>query len=421
VGVLVVLLLWQNNVFAQAAVIGDQTALVVISPQTPLGSEQPISEAVPEPIVEPSPVEDYLNAIDRASIEGGTYSIALADLYLGLGLSLLNEEKYGQAKEAFQQGMQVERITNGLYSPEQIPYLFSIAEIDQKLGENKELKKVLQTIYQINTSSYGPEDDRRLPVLNRLFEWYLSSYYSRIMAADYYSLLVSAQLAVQMANIVEVNHGLEDPGTVSSLRTVSHVNYLIVDHLNTYGEPDDADFMSNNASNRSLGQDTAFVRSSVHYRQGIDALSRVIEGLDLQQRPAVDYAEAIAELGDWYLLFGQKQSAARTYQLAFQALQKEQQSAELEEALFGQPRQIGFIETLPEPEPEETERVTVSMRVLPTGAAKNIAIIDAPEEIKASQLRKLKKSLRSKRFRPRLIAGEPQLTENFVIDYPLPR
>jgi tetratricopeptide (TPR) repeat protein len=405
VGVLVVLLLWQNGAFAEAAVISDQTALSVVSPQTQLDSP------------EPNPVDDYLDAIDRASIEGGTYSIALADLYLGLGQSLLNEQKYKQAKEAFQQGMQVERISKGLYSQEQVPYLFSIAEIDQKLGHNKELKKVLQTIYRINTVNYGPEDDRRLPVLSRLFEWYLSSYYSRIMDADYYSLLVSAQLATQMANIVEVNHGLEDPGTVSSLRTVSHVNYLIVDHLNTYGEPDDSDFMGN--SSRSLSQDTAFVRSSTHYRQGKDALTRVIEGLDLQQRPAADYAEAVAELGDWYLLFGQKQSAARTYQLAFQALQEEEQSALLQEALFGQPKQIGFIEE--QPAVEETEQVKVSMRVLATGAAKNIAIIDAPEEIKGSQLRKLKRSLRSKRFRPRLVAGEPQITDNFEIYYPLPR
>lgn len=69
-------------------------------------------------------VNDYLIAIDRAEANSNAYSPDLADLYMGLGQALLQRQVYEDAKEAFQQGMQIVRVNFGLNSPEQTSYLF---------------------------------------------------------------------------------------------------------------------------------------------------------------------------------------------------------------------------------------------------------------------------------------------------------
>lgn len=386
--------------------------------ETALPATQQTALAIVGQLPQPqrSPIDDYLDAIDNARIDGGTYSMVLADLYLGLGQALLKEREYDRAKEAFQQAMQIERVNKGLYSASQIPYLFSIAEIDQQLGNRKALKKVLKNIYQINATLYTAEDERRLPVLQRLLDWYLDSYERRFIPAEYSGLLISAQLAAQIASIVEVNNGLEYPGTLESLRTVGHVNYLIVDHLNIYGQPEESGFVTSSA--RTLSQPSFSERTTTFYRDGKYALARVVEGLSLQeQRTPAETAAAIAELADWYLVFGQRQSASRTYQLAFEALQEDQQAALLQEQLFGQPRQIGFI--APRGEQDLSEQVKISMMVNARGKAKSIKVLETPVELKTGQLRKIKRALRARHFRPRLVNGEPQTAENFVIYFPL--
>jgi hypothetical protein len=412
---LVIAMAWPNFLFA-AADLGAES----INGIEPTSQQQKTVSSVFEEKLDP--VNDYLDAIDKAALDGGAYSLELADLYLGLGNSLLKGNEYDRAKLAFQRGMQVERVNNGLNSTAQIPYLFSIAEIDQRQGNNKALKKALNNIYKVNTANYGPEDERRLPILSRLYDWYLESYKHRVLKADHLSLLASAELASQIVNIVEINKGLDDPVTVESLRTVTQVNYLIVEHLNAYGEyensePSGYSYNSDTQFKNSLAKSNESLRTGSHYRRGKEALSKVVESIGRQQLPVADQAKAIAELGDWYLFFGFNQSAIRTYQMASQLLLEDENSQQLQENIFGRPRQINFMP--PSDIDNEVSFAEVSIYVSPYGKVRNVQILEPPYELKISEIKTIKRTLRSKRFRPSIVDGKLQETKDYKIHYPL--
>ena len=75
----------------------------------------------------------------------------------------------------------------------------------------------------------------------------------------------------------------------------------------------------------------------MHYQRGEDALQKVIESLEQQDSPsALDQANAMAELGDWYLVFGQRGSANKAYDLAYQSLEGSEQTEQLQQSLFGE-------------------------------------------------------------------------------------
>ena len=73
--------------------------------------QQPVSD----------PVSDYMNAIDNVEAEYSAYSTELSDLYLGLGKSLYSKQEYEKARQAFQRGMQIQRVNYGLNSLSQSP------------------------------------------------------------------------------------------------------------------------------------------------------------------------------------------------------------------------------------------------------------------------------------------------------------
>ena len=114
---------------------------------------------------ESDPTEDYLNAIDRVEADYSAYSTELSDLYLGLGKSLLSNQEYQKARQAFQRGMQIERINYGLNSLSQSPYLLSIADTESYMGNWKQSQKALENLYSINRKAYGADDPRLLPIL----------------------------------------------------------------------------------------------------------------------------------------------------------------------------------------------------------------------------------------------------------------
>jgi tetratricopeptide (TPR) repeat protein len=123
--------------------------------------------------VSPSkPANVYLDAIDRIEAEFGPYATELSDLHLGLGQTLINSGDYDQARDAFHRGVMVVRVNSGPNSPEQTNHLFLLANIDILLGELKAAYKVLHNIHFINSSYYG-DSPEMLPVLERIYQWYL--------------------------------------------------------------------------------------------------------------------------------------------------------------------------------------------------------------------------------------------------------
>ena len=408
---------------------------------------------------ESDPVSDYLEAIDTAESELSAYSLELSDLYLGLGKSHLSKQEYVRARQAFQRGMQIERVNFGLNSLSQTPYLMSIAEAESFLGNWDESEKALENLYLINTQAYGARDPRMLPVLDELLDWYLDTYSDRSTNGGYKNLVISEKLGTRMQSILDQTNDLSDPAAPQMYRKLSHLHYFIASHIKKHGEPSESGFTFNAASTASSSKST----SHMHYRRGKLALQKVVEALELQEgTSARDQANAIAELGDWYLVFGQRASANHAYKLAYDFLGDSEQPEELQEALFGSAKLIEFtdhssktspfikavskaeapveetpveetpVEKLPiekppaeEPfsdelaeqkalkqkpldqQPLDKQPMEISMAITSNGVPRNIEIINPPEDLDKNVRRTIFKDIRAQRYRPKLVAGTP--------------
>jgi len=376
-------------------------------------SSETVSQTVTTEVTESDPISDYLDAIETAEAERSAYSTELSDLYFGLGKSHFSKREYERARRAYQRGMQIERVNYGLNSLSQTPYLLSIAEAESFLGNWDESQNALENLYEINSQAYGENDPRMLPVLDELLDWYMNTYSERTSIGGYQNLVISERLSNRMAIILKNSVPLEDPDAAQRYRKISHLHYFIANHIKQYGEPSESGLTINSGSTTKSLNST----SQQHYRRGKAALEKVVESLEKQENSSDSQkALAIAELGDWYLVFGQRMSASKAYKLAYQSLQVNSESQQLTKTLFGQPSIIEFT-ALETREKSPPQKLQVSMVISKAGVPGKMEILNPPENISKNEVRAILKKIRSKRFRPRLVDGET--TESSIV-FPYP-
>ena len=364
------------------------------------------AQTVATEIPDSDPISDYLDAIETTEAERSAYSTELSDLYFGLGKSHFSKREYERARRAYQRGMQIERVNYGLNSLSQTPYLLSIAEAESFLGNWDESQDALENLYQLNSNAYGENDPRMLPVLDELLDWYMATYRERSQSGGYKNLVISERLGNRMAKILNQSVPVEDPQAAERYRKISHLHYFIANHIKQYGEPSESGLTINATATTKSPNST----SHQHYRRGKAALQKVVESLEKQENTSDSQkALAIAELGDWYLVFGQRMSASKAYKLAYDSLQENVQSQQLTETLFGQPSVIEFtVLGISDKLPEKAIQVPieVSIQVSKAGVPGKMEILNPPENISKTEVREILKDIRSKRFRPRLVDGE---------------
>mgnify|MGYP001043572956 CR=1 FL=1 len=369
-----------------------------------------VAQTITTEVTESDPISDYLDAIETAEAERSAYSAELSDLYFGLGQSHFSKREYERARQAYQRGMQIERVNYGLNSLSQTPYLLSIAEAESFLGNWDESQNALENLYEINSHAYGENDPRMLPVLDELLDWYMDTYNDRSQNGGYQNLVISERLSNRMTSILKKSVPLDDPDVAQRYRKISHLHYFIANHIKQHGEPSESGLTINSGSSTAKSPNST---SQQHYRRGKAALQKVVESLEEQDNISDSQkAQAIAELGDWYLVFGQRMSASKAYKLAYESLQANAESQQLTETLFGQPSIIEFtaVETgkkLPKAD------LQVSLEVSKAGVPGKMEILNPPENISKNEVRAILKDIRSKRFRPRLVDGET--TESSIV------
>ena len=370
-------------------------------------SQITVAQNLPTEVTQSDPVSDYLEAIETAEAELSAYSVELSDLYFGLGQSHFSKREYERARQAYQRGMQIERVNYGLDSISQSPYLLSIAETESYLGNWDQSHNALENLYQLNAKAYGETDPRMLPVLDELLDWYMATYKERNLNGAYQNLVISERLSNRMYRILVSSVPMDDPDAPSRYRKISHLHYFIANHIKEHGEPSESGLTINSSSTTRAMDST----SRMHFRRGKVALEKMIESLEQQPDSSdIDKALAIAELGDWYLVFGQRMSASEAYKLAYKTLQEK---TDKRETLFDQPSMIeftalgenhGFDESEDIQQPQR--KLEISMTITKIGLPEKMEIVDPPEDITKKEIRTIFREIRKKRFRPRLVDGE---------------
>jgi len=372
------------------------------------------------------PVRDYLSAIENAESDYGAYGTALADLYQGLGRSLLDQEKFEEAKKAYQRGLQIERVNFGLNSLEQQSYLYAIANIDLREDDWNATEDVLQNIYVINANNFGERNPAIIGGLYDLIRWYVESYRSRSPVNGFLNLVRAESLAQQMEGIIEHQYGLHHPNTTKVLRETSRLHYYMLGLLSQYGEIINMELAPYTGSRPDSFRGNHQSVTDNLMRMGVENYSKIIDSIENQDGiTPLEYVEAIARLGDWHLIFGQRQTAGKIYQQAYEVLAKsENPEPELAE-YFAQPRLVSLAETEhnsrleASSEGEEPKTVQVSMTIESSGRPHDIEVLDPPEFMTKQLMATTEQSVSRLPFRPRLDNGKPVQTKGFILNYPI--
>lgn len=365
-----------------------------------------------------SQVRTYLDAIDNAQTLGGPYAIELVDLYYGFGQALLEEGDLEAALDAFHRTAMVARVNFGPNSLDQANYLYSIAKVESLLGNYQESIAVLGNLYSLHANHYGEDDPAMLPVVEQITAWYeeqqpLNAPLTR--SSDY---LNRAFLSNRTAHLTEVSNGLGSELTAMRYREEGQLHFQAIYYMIRSGEIPDPELV---LETDGEGSQWFFERSlSYHFRTGEEVFGRVIaswrqnpEGTDLE------IAEAIAQLGDWYLALQHFRSAEKEYERAYEFLSNSAEYSSLADDYLGEPAPLRFMNT--------TERyvrdldvplaeggLEIVMTVSRSGRLHDVEIRNPPPGESEADIRDFAQRLESTRFRPAVINGKVERIERFV-------
>jgi tetratricopeptide (TPR) repeat protein len=378
-------------------------------------------------LITPSETADeYLKAIEEIESDYGPYATELSDMYMGLGQTLVNSGDFEQARDAFHRGVMVLRVNSGPNSPEQTNQLYMLANIETLLGNDGEADEIMHNVYFINKEFYGEDSAELLPVLQRIYDWYqvrrpLGSVFSQYRDYDR-----NIELSEEMADIAEAALGENNLETALAYKRYAEAEFQMVRHLTGLG-------MTMTREDYTLATAGSLVPLGLgaesvdeHNNNGRKAYKKYLAILEADPTTTpLEYAQALADLGDWYLVFDKSRRARNLYVEAYQVLAQNEEYADQAVQFMNQPAPMHFI---PKPEPgnpaeaPDTVReinLEISMTVTSHGSVRNVEISNAPEEMLEDDLLQIKKQVQETPFRPAMRSGEVVTTKDYLWTYPI--
>ena len=369
-----------------------------------------------------SNIEQYLEEIDRIEATEGAYSAALSDLLMSLGMSYQEKVDYENANLAFQRGMQLEKINYGLFSLGQTPYLQEIANTHRLLGDWEQSQKAIDQFYTVNEKNFGEKDQRMLPIIESMLDWHAESYNLRDPRDSFPSLSAMERLAAKMHVILDDSADLGDPSTPEKYLRIGKIQYMLARHIKDFGLPQESGMSI--TTDRYATERNSPLTSHNYYSRGSAALQKVVKSV-MEQKPPIllDQIEAIANLGDWYLIFGQSGSATKAYALADELISSTPESEEIRAKIFGAGKLINFDNPNNKMSSDQNinlNLVNVSMTISRSGSALDIIVKNEDKVLTDDEELALRKYFKKRRFRPSFSEGKTR-SMNIVLPYYLPK
>jgi tetratricopeptide (TPR) repeat protein len=370
------------------------------------------------PLSRNSQIDSYLDAIEQAETDNGPYTIELVDLYYGFGQALLETGDLEAALDAFQQTAMIARVNHGPNSLDQTNYLYSVAKVESLLGNLEPSVRVLEYIYQIHARAYGEYDPAMLPVLEQLSEWYtqekpLGSLPFR--STDYQN---ESFFAARIAPLTAAQYGLGSTEAAQAFRNQGQVHFRSIFYMFRSGEPPIPELVIN--AGASTNPWVVERSISNHFRAGEEAYENAVQAwMYNPEATSLEVAEAIAQLGDWYLVLEQFRTAGKEYQRAFQMLSANGENLALADEYFGTPTPLRFLSTDESfvrsfDEPVASDGLEVVMTVTRNGRLTDVEFRNVPAHESQEEIETVRRRLERTRFRPAMQMGKVIEMVNYV-------
>tara|TARA_B110000305_G_scaffold188194_1_gene209807 strand:- start:2179 stop:3573 length:1395 start_codon:yes stop_codon:yes gene_type:complete len=363
-------------------------------------------------------IRRYNSAVTDIELDGGAWDGGLVEELASLGRLQQQQGNHIGAIQTLDRAIHVNRINSGLYTLEQIPVVEQLIQSHMALGDWEEADIYNNYLYHVQQKAYGFDDPRLIPVLERLATWNLQAFKIGHGSLLGIKLRQSQIMFNAAARMVDVHFGKADERFINYQRNIASSAYLVAQNPDLMAQIDKSEYRTRQQVFAEQMNEQRQVQPS-GFRTGERALLEVVMLYQEKGYGTYALAEAITHLADWYLIFGRRQSALKSYKLAWDMLQGLEDSEELTQQLFGSVTPLpAFGSSIEVPDAfYRTEDGSQALRfdyadltfdVTENGLARNVVSISEETEDNQAQLGKLRNSTRSMRFRPLVIDGEPQ-------------
>ncbi len=314
----------------------------------------------------------YLEAIGLIAKAEGEFTPTLIDVYRGLGRSYIRGGRYPEAITTLETAQNISQRNLGLFNVEQSPLLDDITTAYLGLGDTTEAQRRQLDRLDNAVRRFGADDPRVIP-----FRYVLANYYERSRLPESASKQYEEVLKSQTAT-----HGDIDATLLGPLRQIVKIDLLITQ------------------------------ASKPQHR---DQLAMLVD--HLPDADAVDRGLSLAVLGDWATVANDAASARGYYKQAWASLAREPQFDVT--SYFSAPSMIDFVAPLNPVDRNTRSRgyawtqIQFNFSVSPDGLPSNVTILGLPEDKDPTPIQsQYNRRLLETHFRPRLVAGNPELTTN---------
>jgi tetratricopeptide (TPR) repeat protein len=359
----------------------------------------------------------YSNTVADIELDGGAWDRDLVEELASLGRLQQQQGDHGGAIQTLDRAIHVNRINSGLYTLEQIPVVEQLISSHMALGNWEEADTYNNYLFHVQQKAYGLNDPRLIPVLDRLATWNVQAFkigYGNLLGIKLRQSQIMFNAAARMVNL---HFGKADKRFINYQRNIATSAYLVAKNPDLMAEIGNPEYrsMQQMLAEKLNGQRQV---QPPGFQTGERALMEIAMFYQEQGDDSYGLAEAITYLADWYLMFGQRQGALKNYKLAWDMLQELEDSEELTSQLFGKVTPLpAFGSSIETPDAlytneDGTEALSfdyadLTFDVTADGLARKVVSISEETQDNQVQLGKLRRSVRSMRFRPVLVDGEP--------------
>lgn len=414
-----------------------QTKLLYV--ETPVAFEPALDPVLPEvqPPLNPEDDPEFLARMDsiaeyQATVEtlefdGGAWDQALVEQLVALGTLEQQQGDHAAAIPIFDRAIHINRINAGLHTLEQIPVVEKMIESHLALGNWEEADQYYEYLFYIQQRAYGPHDPRMIPVLDRLANWNIQAFNIRYGESLAFRLSTAQILLSAAASMVSAHFGEDDSRYIKYRRGIANSAFLVARHPELMAETQRFEYR--NAEDLLLSKlDAHNASRPAAFQAGEESLREIVRHYAGRDDATYELAAALADLGDWYLMFARRRAAQDLYTEAWEILSRSEHAEEWTQQLFGQvvpiPTFANSAEhllsqsvTTSEGNAVNYDYADVVFDVTVNGEVRNIEILSEANAYNSAQFSRLEREVRNSYFRPKVVNGEPVRSDRNYFRY----
>ena len=350
-------------------------------------------------------VEAAIGAIEERS---SRYNLELARPLLVLGDALAGVGDHEGAFGAYDRALHITRVSLGLHHPDQVQVVYREAALLAKEGQYAKANRRHEYAYGILLRSHGGDDPALLPGLFVLADWYMANF----------NIFSARELYDHAAKVAATRLTIDHPARIRALRSIA-ATYRSERFPPYYTRRSESPATPGSYAGFQYRPSGSSINRFAKGELALIEVIKLIQANDAAHDQDRKVAEAMLELGDWFLMFDKHRRALALYQHVWELLQP---TPALLAQTFAEPTPL----YLPLPrDPQKPERATpvtarkgvveLSIDINTRGMVSRIDTLHSePPELMDFKVRR---AVKRARYRPAFDGDTPKATEDVRVKH----